>query len=104
MTNAIATSEVGALAQELHQLIVSRWQELNYKLWFESDKGLTGNDRVRQIGEQLNRIGGLSCMLSVVAALEALYRKSDDESDHDLALCFNSDINWAWNGIGDWQA
>ena len=104
MTNEIASSEVGALANELHMLITDRWQELNYKLWTESDEGLTGNDRVRQIGEQLNRIGGHQCMLSVVAALEAVYRKSDEKSDHDLALCFNSDINWAWNGIGEWQA
>ena len=58
------------------------------------------DERVRQIGEQLNRIGGMPAMLGVVGILHSAFQDREDA----LSLVFISDINCAWSGIGNWQA
>ena len=101
MSTAIEHQEIKALGEELFSILTTRWIELDQDIdvWGESDTGIC-TDRVRQIGEQINRIGGLSMLVAVRAEIE----------DHcmdfspDFGQAFNTEINWVWNGIGEWQA
>ena len=101
MSTALATQSLNELGTELITTVVSRWIDLDQDLsvWEESDTGVC-TDRVRQIGEQINRIGGYSALTAICAeAGERLHNLSPD-----LESAFNTEINWVWNGIGAWQA
>ena len=97
----IEHQEISALAEELMSILATRWIELDQDtdVWEESDVGIC-TDRVRQIGEQLNRIGGLALLLEARAKVSILCQQFSS----DLELVFNTEINWCWNGIGGWQA
>lgn len=49
-------------------------------------------ERTREIGAQLDARGGISAMR--LAHQEVAYRMPFEASD----------LEWAWHGIGDWQA
>jgi hypothetical protein len=101
MTQTIELQEIQALGDELLGTIAMRWIELDQDLsvWEESDTGIC-TDRVRQIGEQINRFGGLSMLMAVRSEIEERCMKFSP----DFAQVFNTEINWVWNGIGGWQA
>ena len=101
MTQVIETKERKALEENLFGVVTTRWIELDQDIdvWEQSDVGVC-TDRVRQIGEQLNRLGGNSILAAArynVAQRCGLYSP-------DLEAVFNTEINWVWNGIGGWQA
>ena len=101
MTTTVEQKELEALGDELLSSIAARWIELNQDLevWEESDTGIC-TDRVRQIGEQLNRIGGYQMLMDARADVaERCHNFSPD-----MEIAFNTEINWVWNGIGNWQA
>ena len=92
-----------SLGNEFFSIIETRWIEVNQDLavWGESDIGIClGVDRVRQIGEQFNRIGGLSMLMAVRAEIAERCR----EFSPDLEYAFNAEIAHAWKGIDGWQA
>ena len=97
----IESQAVEALIKELVQTITTRWIELDQDLtvWEESDTGVC-TDRVRQIGEQINRIAGYPALL----AIRDQVAKFAGEFSPGLEHAFNAEINWSWNGIGNWQA
>ena len=93
--------EWSRLADELTELIDARWKELGgYDGWLESKKGLFSDSRARQIGEQLNRVGGFNAMQTIT---ESIHESLGENDDPGLQRCFLSDINWAWDGIGQWR-
>ena len=101
MTTALAAHSINEIGTELITTVVSRWIDLDQNLsaWEEADTGVC-TDRVRQLGEQINRLGGHSALVAVCAEVgERLHTVSPD-----LELVFNTEINWVWNGIGMWQA
>jgi len=94
-------SPISELAAELWHEATSNWQ--GYDHWANSEDYILGSPRVRQLGEQANRIGGFEAMAAVVDA--AFYsRIRDNDPAAPLASCGVSEINHAWHGIGDWQA
>ncbi len=101
MSTTLAVQSINDLGTELITTLASRWIDLDQDLsvWEESDTGIC-TDRVRQIGEQINRLGGYSALVAVCAEVgERCHTLSPD-----MELAFNTEINWVWNGIGNWQA
>ena len=101
MTQTVEHQEIKALAEELFTIISTRWIELDQDtdVWAQSDVGIC-TDRVRQIGEQLNRIGGLALMMD--ARMKVAFFCLNFSTDFENV--FNTEINWVWNGIGGWLA
>lgn len=64
-------------------------------------EGTTGGTRSRQIGEEINRVGGFRLMQEIhkLFAL-ALFAKTDHETAATIARRLES----AWHGIGEWQS
>jgi hypothetical protein len=91
-----------ALQDEMFNVVMDRWVELNFSTdnWSESTEGVCTN-RVRQIGEQLHRAGGGNNLMFVARHNIA---KRLGVMDSNLQSVFNTEINWVWNGIGEWQA
>ena len=104
MTLTIEHQELKALQTEIFNIVKSRWVESGLSndqdAWGNELTEPICNDRVRQIGEQLNRIGGINFLM--VARYNVAHRLCAE--DPFLESFFNSDINWVWNGVGDWQA
>jgi hypothetical protein len=100
MTETLTQLEISRLGIELLKIVEHNWSLTSYPQWIDGDQDVICNERVRQIGEQLNRIGGLPAMQGVIGILDSTFQEREDE----LSMVFSSDINWAWNGIGDWQA
>jgi hypothetical protein len=95
-------AEMNHLREELEAIVTKRWNELgSFEAWTESDQGLCFSPRVRQIGEQFSRLEN-----GDLAMFWAVERMSNDLAEYDLTLsdAFRSEINHAWNGIGNWQA
>lgn len=88
------------IAEELVTIAASNWQ--GYDAWSSSETGILDGPRVRELGEQANRIGGFPAMQI------ACYAAFTDDSGHAVVGTVKSaalsEINWQWNGIGDWQA
>jgi hypothetical protein len=82
--------------------IIKRWAELdcNYDNWTNAQGGIC-NERVRELGEQVYRQTNSTGALIDVS--QYVYSRLQG-LDEQLAACFITDINWAWKGIGDWQA
>ena len=101
MSRTIQHQELKALENEVFDVVMGRWVELKFDtdVWSESTEGVCTN-RVRQIGEQLNRLGGNNLLM--VARYNVAQRLG--VMDGNLEQVFNTEINWVWNGIGDWQA
>lgn len=56
----------------------------------------SGRDEVREIGEDLNTAGGSVLMLEVLV-------RADSLSLHSGGPIIESTVEWAWDGIGQWQ-
>ena len=94
--------EFHQLREELEQIVTARWNELgSYDAWAESEQGLCFSPRVRQIGEQFHRLEN-----DDMAMFWAVERMSNELAQYDKGLsnAFQSEINYAWSGIGSWQA
>ena len=93
----ITEEEVLALSQELYLLVHHYWESYS-----DDDESILLEDpRFRQIGECLNRCDGYHAMNTAVAAVAEALR-----ADHTprLLLTFKSEVNWCWDGIGEWRA
>ena len=77
------------------------WDQLDCSMakWADSEKGVLGVPRVREIGEQLNRAGGWALMVQA----SQLVIETLELSDKTLAGVFLTEINSAWHEIGDWR-
>ena len=49
--------------------------------------------RVREIGEQLNRLGGYEAMSGIANGVAEVFERTDQH----LYACFMHELNWAWN-------
>lgn len=88
------------LADELWAITKKNWK--GYDKWSNGDKDLLlGDARVRQLGEQADRIGGFEAMAAVVEM--ALYSRMHS-GNQQIASAGVTEINHAWDGIGTWQA
>ena len=93
----ITEEEVLALSQELYLLVHHYWESYS-----DDDESILLEDpRFRQIGECLNRCDGYHAMNTAVAAVAEALRADQIPR---LLLTFKSEVNWCWNGIGEWRA
>lgn len=92
--------EAFQLGQQLLDHIEGRWT--NYEDWCSENSTpvCIGCPDVRAIGVKLNEMGGMYCMSTIVGKV----CEHAEDIDEGLAAAFQSEINYAWNGIGDWQA
>ena len=92
--------ELASISSELIAIATDNWE--GFDAWTESENGILSSPRVRELGEQANRIGGFEAMQTVAyAAFTDANGFSRGGSVKAAAL---SEINCRWNGIGDWQA
>ena len=56
--------------------------------------------RVREIGKQLNLLGGYKAMTDISYAINQILFTIDK----GLNAVYSTEINWAWDGIGEWRA
>ena len=93
-----------ALQDEMFNVVIDRWVELNFSTdnWSESTEGVCTN-RVRQIGEQLHRACEYSGSNLMFVARHNVAKRLG-VMDSNLQSVFNTEINWVWSGIGEWQA
>lgn len=100
MPTLVSPDPIKALADELWDITRNRWP--GYDEWANGDEYLLcGDARVRQLGEQADRLGGFKAMAAVVEM--ALYSRIQSE-DGQIASAGVTEINHAWHGIGTWQA
>ena len=90
---------LSALAAELTETVESNWQ--GYEAWTTSEEGLLSSPRIREIGEQANRLGGLNAMFTVA---EAALKECGGCYRNQACMAASSELNYVWSGIGDWQA
>ena len=92
----ITEGEVLALSHELYSLVHHYWESYE-----DEESVLLEAPRFRQIGECLNRCSGYTAMNTAVAAVAEALR-----ADHmyQLVSVFTSEVNWCWDGIGEWRA
>ena len=95
----IARSALHQISDELWEIAHANWKGVAH--WETADSGLLDAPRVRELGEQANRLGGFAAMSA--AGKHAFYDRINGPDD-DLARAALYDLNWRWNGIGDWQA
>lgn len=95
-------------AQEI-MMLAYRLVKIADKEWVSWDKWTNGevpflleNDEVRQIGEQANRIGGLPVM-QAICEIAFVDPETGAIAEKKYSAGY-SEINHAWNGIGDWLA
>ena len=89
-------------ASDVWKEVIRRWVELDFtdEGWAEHGDGVC-NDRVRQLGEQIYRqTNSTVALLTVAQAVRARLGTTDTR----LEICFVSDINAAWRGIGEWPS
>lgn len=55
---------------------------------------------IREMGEKLNRLGGLPAMLEVTMALEAYVVQ---ETDAPWMRSDLRELDFCWNGVGEWM-
>ena len=95
-------NSVPCFGGEVWKEVIRRWVELDFseENWMGADQGVC-NERVRQLGHQIYESAGSTELLLRVAEN---VRQRLEKIDSALERCFMSDINVAWNGIGNWQA
>lgn len=95
-----SASALSHIAEELVSIADSNWK--GFDCWSESERGVLDNPRVRELGEQANRIGGFEAMQA------AAYAAFTDEDGHARAGSVKSaalyEINYKWHGVGEWQS
>ena len=65
------------------------------------DEGTFAGTRSRQIGEEINRIGGFRLMQEIHKLFVlALFAKTD----HENVALLSRRLESAWHGIGEWQS
>jgi len=95
----IARSALHKISDELWEIAHANWKGFDH--WAEEvDAGLLDAPRVRELGEQANRLGGFAAMSAVCK--QAFYDRLDGPDDA-LARAAVCDLNYRWHGIGDWQ-
>lgn len=101
-TKPVQCNGLNDFGSQVWKEVVRRWVELDFdhENWMGADQGVC-NSRVRQLGEQIYRQTGSTAALLTVCENVRIRLETTDSR---LADCFMSDINCAWNGIGDWQA
>ena len=95
-TTTTTTSEI---AGELRSIACKNWQGEEH--WEQSEEGILGDERVRQLGEQANRAGGFRCMAE---AVHKAFLDANDCPIDEICSAAISEINYRWSGIGDWQS
>jgi len=95
-----AVKELTDIAAEL--LVIARSNWTSYGDWCESEEGILGGARVRELGIQADRIAGFKGMSLACGALQHILSKNSE--DRRLAAACISELNYRWNGIGDWLA
>lgn len=95
-TPSIANQSIEAMAVELRQIAEANWK--GYDAWAESDTGVLDQPRVRELGEQADRIAGFSGMTQL---MEAAF---SGHADRRLSMACITELNMRWNGIGFWMA
>jgi hypothetical protein len=101
-SNPVDCNGLRCFGSEVWKETIRRWVELDFSHdnWAEAKEGVC-NSRVRQLGEQIYRQTGSTAALITVCEDVRIRLETTDSR---LADCFMSDINCAWNGIGDWQS
>ena len=101
-----------SLAKDLHALALAAWQKWNS----ESDEvlnmfgGTEAAAEARRIGQAANDLGGFASMQAVAHA--AFCTRVDDQlffgisyaAKDEMCAAACSQLNFAWSGIGAWQA
>jgi hypothetical protein len=93
-TTEMALSALKDIASELIDIATIKWT--TYDEWCDSESGILDSARVRELGQQANRIGGFLAMSGVCEALLHMVK------DRGLLIAMRSELNHRWHGIGDW--
>jgi len=93
-----------SLSTELRDLAETQWR-LQCTLPYDQ-RDLFGDNpdvmaRVRQIGIEANALGSFPAMLTVCADA---FLNADYSSKDEISSLAMAELNYAWSGIGDWQA
>lgn len=91
----VALEELNIIATELIAIGRSNWS--TYDRWCESEAGILDHPRVRELGQQANRIGGFLAMAGVCEALTHMV------DERGLLCALRTELNMRWDGIGDWR-
>jgi hypothetical protein len=99
-TTAICPDELlDPLVQELQTMAQSNWKGTT--AWMESETGLLDSPRARDIGKLAYSIGGMEGMYEV---LQRAFLDADGYALDGASSAAISEIGYAWNDIGTWQA
>ena len=97
---APATAAPAATSENINKTMITELSKALYKVGktggFISPKGKRNPEAI-EIGEALNKLGGITAMMSAARPVIALLREA-----HDLDLA--GELNHCWNGIGEWMA
>lgn len=99
MTKTIISLPLAAIAAELRSIAQENWQ--GTENWMESERGILDDPRVRKLGEEANDLDGMRAMQLVVGAA---FLDDGGLARNSCASAALSELNYAWAGIGDWQA
>ena len=94
-TTEMALSALKDIASELIRIGAANWT--TYDNWCESESGILDSPRVRELGQQANRIGGFVAMAGVCEALLHMVE------NRGLLMALRTELNMRWDGIGDWR-
>lgn len=97
MTTTLSV-ELASLAAELRGIAEQNW--CGFDAWQGSEAGILASDRVRQIGELANRVGGFDAMQQIAYCA---FAPANGPMDQAYA-CALSELNVRWDRIGDWLA
>ena len=98
---ATTTPETALRLIALELILIARESWEGDDAWAESEEGILSHPKVRQLGEQANRLGGMTGMQDAarLACLDSRGQVRDS-----LSRAMLSELNYAWNGIGTWLA
>ena len=94
----VSSLELAALAAELRSIAYENWR--GFDAWCGSETGILGDERVRQLGEIANRLGGFEAMQGLAYTA---FTDHGQPIDH-CCSCALAEVNTRWDRIGDWLA
>lgn len=100
MNSTDVNTALASITTELITIARANWT--SYNAWCESEAGILGGSRVRELGIQADRIAGLEGMALACNGIPRVL--CDSNEDISLAAACISELNYRWNGIGDWLA
>lgn len=84
------------MATELRSIADANWR--GYDAWTEDENGALDGPRVRELGEQANRIAGFGGMRQLMRLA------FEQHADSRLSMACITELNMRWNGIGEWMS